>query len=109
VTTTTQTIDIHTFVARHSDGAYVIDVREPMEYLGGHVPGAELVPMSRITGYVDRLPKDREVYVICQSGNRSLSMASLLERFGVNAISVDGGTSAWSALGKPLVAGARAA
>lgn len=105
----TATTDIHTFAARHADGAFVIDVREPMEYIGGHVPGAQPVPMSRITGYVDRLPRDREVYVICQSGNRSLSMASLLERFGINAISVDGGTSAWSALGKPLVAGSRAA
>jgi rhodanese-related sulfurtransferase len=105
----TATIDIHTFAARHSDGAYVIDVREPMEYIGGHVPGSQLVPMSRITGYVDRLPRDQEVYVICQSGNRSASMASLLERFGVLAISVDGGVSAWSSLGKPLVAGTRAA
>ena len=103
------TIDIDTFVARHADGAYVIDVREPMEYIGGHVPGAELVPMSRITGYLDRLPRDREVYIICQSGNRSLSMASLLERFGIEAISVDGGTSAWASRGGPLVAGARAA
>lgn len=104
-----ETIDIHTFAARQADGAYVIDVREPMEYIGGHVPGSELVPMSRITGYVDRLPRDREVYVICQTGNRSESMASLLERFGIQAISVDGGVSAWSSLGKPLVAGTRAA
>jgi rhodanese-related sulfurtransferase len=105
----TATIDIDTFAARHADGAYVIDVREPMEYVGGHVPGAGLAPMSRITAYVDRLPKDREVFVICQSGNRSLSMASLLERLGVRAISVDGGTSAWVGGGRPLVAGARAA
>lgn len=105
----TATIDIHTFAARHADGAYVIDVREPMEYVGGHVPGAELVPMSRITAYLDQLPRDREVFVICQSGNRSLSMASLLERMGVQAISVDGGTSAWAGGGRPIVAGARAA
>jgi rhodanese-related sulfurtransferase len=105
----TARIDITAFAARHADGAYVIDVREPMEYLAGHVPGAELVPMSRITSYLDRLPKDREVLVICQSGNRSLSMADLLVRFGINAISVDGGTSAWAAGGRPIVAGARAA
>lgn len=105
----TARIDITTFAARHADGAYVIDVREPMEYLAGHVPGAELVPMSRITSYLDRLPKDREVLVICQSGNRSLSMADLLVRFGINAISIDGGTSAWAAGGRPIVAGARAA
>lgn len=105
----TATIDIETFAARHADGAYVIDVREPMEYLAGHVPGAELVPMSRITSYLDRLPRDREVFVICQSGNRSLSMTSLLERMGIQAVNVEGGTSAWAARGRPVVAGARAA
>lgn len=101
-------IDIEGFAARHADGATVIDVREPMEYVSGHVPRAALVPMSRITSQLDRLPRNEDVYVICQSGNRSLSMADLLERFGITAISVDGGTSAWSAGGRPVVTGQRA-
>ncbi|HET6968997.1 MAG TPA: rhodanese-like domain-containing protein [Ornithinibacter sp.] len=105
----TSTIDITTFAARHADGAFTLDVREPAEYVAGHVPGAVLVPMSRITSMLAEIPKDRTVHVICQSGNRSRSMADLLCAIRVDAVSVDGGTSAWAAGGRPLVRGPKAA
>ena len=101
-------VDIATFAARRADGATVIDVREPGEYVSGHVPGARLVPMSQISGAVGSLPRDRDVYVICQSGNRSRSMASLLSGMGIRAITVDGGTSGWISAGHDVVTGTRA-
>lgn len=105
----TRTVDITTLKARHADGAVVLDVREPVEYLGGHVPGAILAPMSRITASLGGLPKDQTVHVICQSGNRSRSMADLLTGLGYDAVSVDGGTAAWAAAGLPVVRGPQAA
>ena len=39
-------VDLEAFAAAHADGATVIDVREPGEYVGGHVPGAVLMPMG---------------------------------------------------------------
>ena len=93
------------FVARHADGAFVLDVREAAEYVTGHVPGAVLAPMSRITSHLGEVPKDQTVHVICQTGNRSTSMADLLRTLGYDAVSVDGGTSAWASAGHPLVAG----
>jgi rhodanese-related sulfurtransferase len=109
VTTMSATVDISTLIARHADGAYVLDVREPGEYLSGHVPGAVLAPMSRITSAVGGVPTDRPVHVICESGNRSRAMADLLVRLGIDAVSVDGGQAAWVAAGRPVVAGPRAA
>jgi rhodanese-related sulfurtransferase len=105
----TATCDIHTLAARHADGAVVLDVREPAEYLTGHVPGSLLAPMSRITTALGGVPRDRTVHVICQSGNRSRAMADLLGRLGYDAVSVDGGYGAWVATGQPVVAGPRAA
>lgn len=102
-------IDIPTFRARHADGAFVLDVREPAEYVSGHVPGAVLAPMSRITSALGPVPRDRVVHVICQSGNRSRSMADLLGALGYDTVSVEGGTSAWAASGGPLVVGPTAA
>lgn len=99
------TVDIATFIARHADGATVIDVREPHEYFAGHVPGAKPAPMSQIAHHIETIPKGEDVFLICQSGNRSLSMASLLSRFGVKAHSVNGGTSAWIRAGRPVVTG----
>lgn len=105
----TSTVDIATFADRHGQGAFVVDVRERWEYVQGHVPRAVLVPMSRITSMLAEIPKDRTVHVICQSGNRSRSMADLLCALRVDAVSVDGGVSAWSAGGRPLVRGSKVA
>lgn len=100
-------VDLAAFAAAQADGAFVIDVREAGEYLGGHVPGARLVPMGQLPSRLQELPKDRPVYVICASGNRSMSMTSFLVQSGYDAWSVAGGTSAWSGSGRAVVTGAR--
>jgi rhodanese-related sulfurtransferase len=99
-------VDQSTFVTAHRDGAFVIDVREVFEYVAGHVPGARLVPMGQLGYEVAGLPRDRPVYVICATGNRSLTAAAQLARVGVDAWSVAGGTAAWRRAGRPIVAGA---
>lgn len=102
-------VDLSTFVAAHADGAVVIDVREPFEYVSGHVPGAQLVPLSRLPQQATSFPRDGAVYIICATGNRSLAAADFLARFGVNALSVAGGTSAWIRSGRPVERGMEAA
>ena len=101
----TRTTDISSFAAAYDDDAFVVDCREPHEYVQGHVPGALLAPTSRVSAYVAALPRDRQVYVICQSGNRSRSVSDFFNANGMDAVSVDGGTSAWAGLGRPLAAG----
>ena len=105
----TRTIDITTLRTRHADGTIVLDVREPAEYVGGRVPGAILAPMSRITASFGGVREGQTVHVICQSGNRSRSMADLLTAMGYDAVSVDGGTAGWIAAGLPIVRGPQAA
>jgi rhodanese-related sulfurtransferase len=98
-------VDQTTFAAAHRGGAVVIDVREPYEFVAGHVPGARLLPMGRLPSGVARLPRGVPVYVICATGNRSLAAADYLARAGVDAWSVAGGTAAWAGAGGPVVAG----
>lgn len=71
-------ISVEVFAAAHADGAFVVDVREPFEYVGGHVPGARLVPVGQLPSRVRELPRDERVYVICASGNRSRAMTDYL-------------------------------
>jgi rhodanese-related sulfurtransferase len=100
-------VPMATFAAAHSDGAIVVDVREPGEYVAGHVPGATLLPMGEISSRLHELPRDVPIYVICASGNRSLAMTSFLLRAGHDAYSVTGGTGAWAQAGHPVVRGFR--
>jgi rhodanese-related sulfurtransferase len=101
-------VDVQHFSAAHADGAFVVDVREPHEYVSGHVPGARLVPLAQLGAAVHELPSDQPIYVICQGGNRSRAAARHLADLGRHAISVLGGTSAWIGAGRPVVRGGRA-
>ena len=100
-------VDPATFAAEHADGAFVVDVREPMEYVAGHVPGAKLLPMSQVHAHLHELPRHQPVYVVCASGNRSLTATSWLLSAGIDAYSVAGGTAGWLRLGKPVVRGSQ--
>jgi rhodanese-related sulfurtransferase len=100
-------IDVHQLAAAHQDGAEVIDVREPGEYVAGHVPGARLIPMSQLAARLHEVDRQRPVYLICASGNRSKSMAAFMHAQGYQAVNVAGGTNAWVRSGKPVVTGPR--
>jgi rhodanese-related sulfurtransferase len=105
MSSTTPEIDIDALEAGLA-GATVIDVREPGEYVAGHVPGAELVPMTQLGFRLSELDSSRPVYVICASGNRSAAMTDLLVARGFDAYSVAGGTAAWARSGRPVETGA---
>jgi rhodanese-related sulfurtransferase len=98
-------VDLAAFAAACADGAVVVDVREPMEYVSGHVPGALLMPLSSVPARVGELPKTRPVYVICAGGGRSRTAADWMRAIGIDAYSVIGGTGAWAGSGRPLVRG----
>lgn len=83
----------------------LIDVREEYEYLAGHAPGAMNVPLSALVERVAEIPRDRPVYIICESGGRSAQATHWLDAQGVDAVNVLGGTSAWRGAGLPLEGG----
>ena len=101
-------IDLNAFAAAKADGAFVIDVREPFEYVAGHVPGAQLVPLSQVHARLAELPKNERIHVICASGNRSRTATSWLLSAGFDAVSVAGGTGGWMSQGRPVVRGSHA-
>jgi thioredoxin 1 len=81
----------------------VLDVREPVEYAAGHVPGAVNLPQADLADRLDELPRDRPLLLICQGGYRSQRAAQFLKQMGFEQVSsVAGGTAAWAEAGKPL-------
>ncbi|HMS87642.1 MAG TPA: rhodanese-like domain-containing protein [Acidimicrobiales bacterium] len=97
-------IDVDEAARRRQAGTPVVDVREPHEYVEGHVPGAVLIPLGELAHRVGELPAG-EVLLVCRSGARSRRAAEHLLTQGVQAVNVGGGTIAWIEAGHPVVAG----
>ena len=87
------------------EGKVVVDVRERDEYERAHVAGVRLIPMSELQQRWEEIPAGDTVYVICQSGGRSLNAATALRQAGVDAVSVAGGTGRWAKEGRPVESG----
>lgn len=78
----------------------LIDIREPYEYKGGHVPTAKNIPMGALLDNPDEyLDKSQEYHIICQSGGRSSRTCDALSSKGFKVINVSGGTGSYI---KPL-------
>ena len=81
----------------------VLDVREPQEFAAGHVPGALLIPLGQLAARVGELPQDTPLYVICRSGNRSVTASEILVAAGKRDVrNVEGGMIAWQRAGLPV-------
>ena len=82
---------------------FVLDVRNPGEFAAGHVDGANNIPLNRLEGRLDELPRDRRMVVHCASGYRSSIAASILKRSGLDHVmDLVGGYDAWATTERAL-------
>jgi len=78
----------------HWDGAenrFLLDVRDPMELAVEHVPGAVNIPIGQLRARLNELPRDKEILVICRSGQRAYYATRMLLQRGFNARTLSGG------------------
>ena len=84
-------------------GAFILDVRTPEEWNEYHVPGSTLIPITELPNRVAEVPKDKEVVVVCRSGNRSATGRDVLLKAGYPQVtSLAGGLTTWRSAGKPV-------
>lgn len=85
-----------------ADDTIVLDVRTEEEFYGplGHIEGATLIPIDELTDRMSELSfvKDKTIYVVCRSGNRSGRGKDILNANNFTAVNVNGGMLAWDAL-----------
>jgi rhodanese-related sulfurtransferase len=86
---------------------FLLDVREPQEYVGGHIAGAVLLPLGDLQRRLGELPQDREIVCVCQSGSRSSAATRLLAGMSYNATNLIGGMIGWARAGLPIQRGNR--
>lgn len=92
----------------------LLDIREPQEFETLHIPGSINVPRGILEAacdwdYDDTVPelagsREREIVVICRSGNRSVLAAHTMQRMGFSkVVSLKTGVRGWNDAEQPLV------
>jgi rhodanese-related sulfurtransferase len=92
----------------------LLDVREPAEFQAMHIPGSINVPRGILESscdwdYDDTIPElaaghEREIVVICRSGNRSVLAADVMQQMGFkDVVSLKTGVRGWNEFDQPLV------
>jgi hydroxyacylglutathione hydrolase len=72
----------------------VVDVRKLTEYESEHVIGALNIPLNDINAKMTEFPADKDFYLHCAGGYRSVIASSILKSRGYhNLINVAGGMS----------------
>jgi rhodanese-related sulfurtransferase len=99
-------VDVAKAKELQAGGAFVLDVREPSEWVEGHIDGATLIPLGELPNRVAEVPADKQIVVVCRSGNRSQAGRDVLLEAGLSSVtSMAGGVKDWAAAGYPLVTG----
>jgi rhodanese-related sulfurtransferase len=75
----------------------LIDIREDYEYKGGSIKTAKNIPMGILLNEPEKyLKKDKEYYIMCQSGGRSARACNSLSKVGFDVTNVSGGMGSYA-------------
>ena len=85
-------VDVATLLAMPpAQRPFLADVRTPQEYAAGHIPEAVNLPVDELRSRLGEIPKDREIAVYCQVGQRGYLATRILRQSGFSAVNVAGG------------------
>lgn len=106
-----QKVDVKTFETNlnKTENALLLDVRTPQEFEERHLANALNININGddFEGQIEKLDKNKTVFVYCLSGARSTTAAGILAKKGFkNIYNLEGGILAWVNAGNPIEASA---
>jgi rhodanese-related sulfurtransferase len=82
----------------NSSDMVVVDVREPHEYVKGHIRDAINIPLGKFDEQLASLTpyKDKDILIVCQTGTRSTPACKSLIKAGFTKVyNLTGGMQSW--------------
>lgn len=77
----------------------VVDVRPFAEYVSGHIPRSQSIPLTEVRQKISDIDRSKPVILVCRSGYRAMQAFHILKRRGFKGHGVlQGGIIAWEAL-----------
>ena len=97
-------MNANAFVARvgRRDPVQVVDVRNPDEWIAGHLKPSLNIPLDELDNRLGELDTGTPILAVCRTGVRSAKAVDLLVRQGLNAENIEGGTEALAEAGVAL-------
>ena len=88
-------------LSQSSKKILLIDVRTLSEHNQYSISGSKLIPLSTIESgeamnEIKVFAAEKDLYLFCKSGKRSLRAIKHLKKFGINGINLEGGIEAWN-------------
>lgn len=77
---------------------FLLDIRKPADYAAGHIQGAVNIYFHDLgkPGNLAKLPKNKQIVVICYTGTTANQTNGMLNLLGYNAIAMKYGMSGWN-------------
>jgi len=92
---TLESVSAETLSQKIEEGALVFDVRKPGEYTNEHVENVPSTPLDFLNDHIAEFPSDKDFYLYCAGGYRSVIASSILKARGFHkVIDVAGGYGA---------------
>lgn len=89
-------IEVHNKV-KSGEELLIIDVRESFELELCKLENAIHIPMSKVPLQLNKIPKDKELVIMCHHGVRSMRIVNYLKTQGITNIhNMDGGIDLWA-------------
>ena len=82
----------------HDPNVYLLDVRDPDEFLDYNIPGSKNIPLSDLFNpeNISKIPRDKEIITVCPHGNMAMVATFALARNGIKAHVLKDGLAGWS-------------
>ena len=98
LTETIESIDSKSYLELNQDHT-LLDIRKDHELEEDDPKEHRLhIALEELKQRISEVPKDKPIYIMCASGNRAITAASLLRQHGLDGIVITGGVTGIRAL-----------